>query len=177
MLVAWSPVDSGPNSSSDGRGTSSTYYEGYPGDDLVDIFGVDIYHTLDESEDVETARRRLDWIAEEARTHGKAFAITETGALGESVERRAWYTDNLGRALSGTAGERVSYIMAWRNNRRTGNDREDCFPEGSTSASDRARLADFETFRRARRVRLSDAVSPGGLYRTPEVARRDSCSQ
>jgi len=58
------------------------YAEGYAGDELFDVLGIDLYHPLGRPADA-TDRREfgllLRVVAEEARVHGKPYAWTEAG--------------------------------------------------------------------------------------------------
>ena len=104
VLYAYSP---------DRVGSMEQYMERYPGDDLVDILGIDIYHFGGESgTDTyrEDAARGLAIVRQAAEEHGKIAAFSETGL--ESVVIPEWYTDVL---LPLIKANPVSYVVVWRN--------------------------------------------------------------
>lgn len=85
----------------------------YPGDDLVDILGTDIYHFNGEEgrqEYVDQVKRQLAVVKQEAEQRGKLMALTETGQ--ESVTIPDWYTQVLLPAVSEYP---VAYVCVWRN--------------------------------------------------------------
>jgi len=104
VLFAYSP---------DRVNTTEEYMEYYPGDDVVDIVGVDIYQ-FNGAEGAEgylrDAGRALDIVCSVADEHGKIPAFTETGSEGVPMER--WWTDML---LPLIHSHRLSYVVVWRN--------------------------------------------------------------
>lgn len=89
------------------------YMERYPGDEYVDIMGVDVYQ-FDGSNGTDTylndGGKALGIMAKLAKEHGKIPAFTETGL--ETVDQDNWYTANLLTLLKQTP---VSYVVVWRN--------------------------------------------------------------
>ena len=68
------------------------YLERYPGDEYVDIMGLDVYHFDGEKGTqnyIETVERDLDIVNHLAKKHGKIPAFTETGL--ESITIPDWY--------------------------------------------------------------------------------------
>jgi hypothetical protein len=58
------------------------YVESYAGDDLFDVLGIDLYHPIGRAADDRDRRQfglLLRVLAEEARAHGKPYALTEAG--------------------------------------------------------------------------------------------------
>lgn len=104
VLYAYSP---------DRTGTFEDYMMRYPGDDLVDILGMDIYHFGGE-EGTEEYRNAvatgLDIVRKAAAGHGKIAAFTETGM--EGIPMAGWWTDVLLPLLKENP---VSYVVVWRN--------------------------------------------------------------
>lgn len=97
-------------------GDEQKYMAQYPGDDYVDLMGLDCYC---EAEDADTGRiasfaRRLDddlrMVCALARKHSKAAALTETGY--EGIKADNWWTQTLAPVL---ARHPVSYVLVWRN--------------------------------------------------------------
>ncbi|MBR1574613.1 MAG: beta-mannosidase [Bacteroidales bacterium] len=94
--------------------TAEEYMSRYPGDDCVDIMGLDHYEgTYVPDPDayyVEILRRDLAWLTPLAASHGKVVALTETGY--EGIPNPRWWTDCL---LAGVADYPVAYALTWRN--------------------------------------------------------------
>lgn len=92
---------------------TADYMERYPGDDLVDIVGTDVYH-FNGAEGADnylaTARASLHAAAEVAAAHGKVLAFTETGLEGLPIAD--WYTTLLLPLLKSYP---VAYVTVWRN--------------------------------------------------------------
>ena len=106
MLVAYSP-DRNFNS-------VETYLQWYPGDQYVDILGVDNYSDLKKGGSTEAAIRKLHIVIETANKKGKLSAFTETGL--ENVTQEDWYTSKLGKVLADPViAKEISYVMVWRN--------------------------------------------------------------
>lgn len=104
VLWAYSP---------DRVGSVEAYMERYPGDDMVDIMGVDVYHFNGE-EGLDEYRRALERSLTAAMTaaadRGKLLALTETGSEGLPMER--WFTEVLMPVVRPFP---VSYVTFWRN--------------------------------------------------------------
>lgn len=106
MLVAYSP-DRNFESEND-------YLQWYPGDQYVDILGVDNYWDLKQEGGVEHAIKKLHIVIELANKKGKISAFTETGI--ENVADENWYTQKLGKVLADPIiAKEISYVMVWRN--------------------------------------------------------------
>jgi mannan endo-1,4-beta-mannosidase len=90
------------------------YMERYPGDEYVDILGIDIYH-FNGNDGTETYRKAvtdgLKIVTDLATKHNKIPALTETGL--ESVAISDWYTSIFLPLLK--ASPAVSYTVVWRN--------------------------------------------------------------
>lgn len=87
--------------------------ERYPGDEYVDIVGLDCYcpsQGKDFSSFTQEAHERLSSLAEFAREHKKILAFNETGQEGLTCAN--WWTSVLSPALKGLP---VSYVLTWRN--------------------------------------------------------------
>lgn len=104
--------------------TEEEYMSRYPGDEYVDILGLDHYEYLEDGA-LETFEERiaaanahyisilradLGYITGIAASHGKVVALTETGL--ESLLYPKWWTEVLQPALEGFP---VSYVLTWRN--------------------------------------------------------------
>ena len=99
------------------------WMERYPGDDYVDIIGLDQYEPSHPTTDIETAnaafieymRSLLGTMTKIAAEHNKILAVTETGF--ESLQYEKWWTEVLMPALEGFP---VSYVLTWRNTSEIG---------------------------------------------------------
>lgn len=101
--------------SPDTRFNSETeYLERYPGDDFVDLFGLDDYVDFgrDGKYDVEAGLRRLTIISDLAIKKNKLAAFTETGL--ESVPDPNWWTETLLKTLKSNKLQ-LAYVLVWRN--------------------------------------------------------------
>lgn len=109
------------------------YYERYPGDDYVDVLGVDMYFN-NPLQDVTSFglapldewRRDVLWLMSEATKKDKLAAVTEFGQ--ESVVYKDFWTkymewpvnqENVSKIEGRFSPDRgLSYIMLWRNDRQ-----------------------------------------------------------
>ena len=106
MLVAYSP-DCSFNSIDE-------YLTWYPGDEYVDIIGVDNYYDLRVGGDVDAAIKKLHIVIDYANQTGKISALTESGI--ENVTDSTWYSEKLGAVLNDSkVAANISYVMVWRN--------------------------------------------------------------
>lgn len=108
LLYAYSPSNSG----------FETAWDSYPGDEWVDIIGIDDYFTFKSGEereqDIIEFVSRLREVVVEAEKRGKIPAFTETGL--EALPDSVWYTDFLLRGiLSDDISKRIAYVLVWRN--------------------------------------------------------------
>lgn len=104
LLFAYSPDIQGPG---------EIYMEFYPGDEYVDLLGVDAYHR-DNEKGTEAYTRSLSthlaFMTEEGKKRHKPIAITETGL--EAIPIADWWTKVL---LPIVEKYPVSYVLVWRN--------------------------------------------------------------
>lgn len=97
------------------------YLRHYPGDEYIDILGLDNYWDLREGRtDLPAFVEQLRIIAALGNEKGKPAALTETGPLNKDNQgmlgEKDWYTNKLLRALLWDEQTRqISYVMAWRN--------------------------------------------------------------
>jgi mannan endo-1,4-beta-mannosidase len=94
------------------------YLERYPGDQWVDMVGMDNYGDFgrDGRYNVEAGIKKLKIVSDYARTAGKLAAFTETGL--ESIPNRTWWTQTLLKALK-SDDIQLSYVLVWRNDTRS----------------------------------------------------------
>jgi len=90
--------------------TDDNFGEKYPGDDFVDMVGIDFYQFTSNEEYVERTRHCLALTEAFAKEHGKLMAVTEAGCEGVKYEK--WWTEVLYPAIKDFP---VSYVLLWRN--------------------------------------------------------------
>ncbi len=99
-------------------GDADKYLERYPGDEIIDVLGLDSYCFAPEADTLQIADytqkldKNLGMIEKVAKEHGKAMALTETGY--EGIKTENWWTETLAPVL---AKHPVSYVLVWRNAR------------------------------------------------------------
>ena len=97
-------------------GDKARYLERYPGDDIIDLVGLDCYCWAPEADTTQIANyaanldRNLATVCAIAKQHHKAVALTETGY--EGIKTDNWWTSTLAPVLS---RHPVSYVLVWRN--------------------------------------------------------------
>lgn len=108
--ILWCYSPNGPISADD-------YLSRYPGDDIVDILGTDIYEYvgpdgLEEAGNryVSQVRDMLAVLESMASEHGKLMCLSETGL--EGIPDSGWWCERLYSAVDGFP---VSYMLTWRN--------------------------------------------------------------
>jgi mannan endo-1,4-beta-mannosidase len=94
------------------------YLERYPGDDFVDMVGMDNYGDWgrDGKYDVKSGIRKLQIVSAYAEKAGKLAAFTETGL--ESIPNGKWWTETLLQSLKDSK-LRLCYVLVWRNDTRS----------------------------------------------------------
>lgn len=92
------------------NGCATGYTDYYPGDDCVDLIGIDIYQYGTGEEFARLAVRQLEELAGIAAERGKLLALTETGS--EGIPDPEWWTGTLLPVLKAVP---VAYVLTWRN--------------------------------------------------------------
>lgn len=113
--------------------TEQEYLERYPGDDYVDLLGLDLYHFKGEeglADYRECATRSLGILRDISWQRNKPFAFTETGL--ESVSMDRWFSEVLYPLVE---QYRPAYVLVWRNSSRIKNHFYAPYP-GHASAED-----------------------------------------
>ncbi len=89
------------------------FLERYPGDDFVDLVGMDNYGDLGrDGYRLEKAAAKLKIISDYAKKKGKLAAFTETGL--ESIPDETWWTEKLLKTMT-MHDMNLCYVMVWRN--------------------------------------------------------------
>ena len=101
-----------------GDAGACAFMKTYPGDDIVDILGMDTYEFIPRGKSMERAgeafvaeiRKELGYVSALAEKHRKLLALTETGM--EGLPDPVWWTRRLAPAISGFP---LAYVLTWRN--------------------------------------------------------------
>lgn len=97
--------------------TEEEYLDRYPGDDYVDMVGVDNYGDMGRNQyDLEAATKKLKIVSDYAIKAGKLAAFTETGL--ETIPNPIWWTNILLKVMKGH-GLELAYVLVWRNDIRS----------------------------------------------------------
>ena len=89
------------------------FLERYPGDEWVDMVGMDNYGDMGRNRyALDTAALKLKVVSDYAIRAGKLAAFTETGL--ESIPNTTWWTETLLRVLK-WHDIKLSYVLVWRN--------------------------------------------------------------
>ncbi len=89
--------------------SSGEYLKNYPGDNYVDILGIDVYDHRN-NKFLQDALQSLNIVENIANEKNMLFALTETGL--ENITQHDWWTENLYKAIRSS---NISYAMIWRN--------------------------------------------------------------
>ncbi|MDJ1470426.1 glycoside hydrolase family 26 protein [Xanthocytophaga flava] len=94
--------------------TEAEFLERYPGDEWVDLVGMDDYADFgrDGHYNLDAGIRKLKVISDYAKKKGKIAAFTETGL--ESIPNPTWWTETLLKAMK-TKDMELAYVLVWRN--------------------------------------------------------------
>ncbi len=97
--------------------TLEAFLERYPGDDWVDMVGMDNYGDMGrDGYRLDKASAKLRIVSDYARRAGKLAAFTETGL--ESIPNARWWTDVLLKTIK-QRRLRLAYVLVWRNDQRS----------------------------------------------------------
>jgi mannan endo-1,4-beta-mannosidase len=98
--------------------SESEYLDRYPGDEWVDMVGVDNYGDMgrDGKYDLPAAVTKLKIISDYAMKSGKLAAFTETGL--ESIPNANWWSGTLLKVMK-SEKVRLCYVLVWRNDRQS----------------------------------------------------------
>jgi mannan endo-1,4-beta-mannosidase len=104
MLYAYSP--------SSPFNTAENYMERYPGNNFVDVLGMDIYQGENEPDASFAGKlvKDVTLMCKLARENGKLCALTEVG--NNQIPDENWWTETLWKSVENIP---VSYMLFWRN--------------------------------------------------------------
>lgn len=106
MVVCYSP--------NGGYQNEQEYLTWYPGDDVVDILGVDEYEWPGATNWHSHMQKLLSIMIRVAKEKQKLAALAETGY--ENVPDSLWFTQELGKAIEpDSIANDLSYVMVWRD--------------------------------------------------------------
>ncbi|MBC7867105.1 MAG: beta-mannosidase [Gloeobacteraceae cyanobacterium ES-bin-316] len=94
--------------------TEAQYLDRFPGNEWVDMVGMDNYGDWgrDGSYDLAAGIKKIKIVSDYAIKAGKLAAFTETGL--ESIPNPSWWTETLMKSLKDAKLE-LSYVLVWRN--------------------------------------------------------------
>ena len=98
--------------------TEEKYLERYPGNDFVDLVGVDNYGDFGRGGhyDLDAGFKKLKIVSDFALKNGKLAAFTETGL--ESIPDSTWWTNKLLKTLL-RSDLKLCYVLVWRNDSKS----------------------------------------------------------
>jgi len=98
--------------------TEAEFLDRYPGDEWVDMVGMDNYGDMgrDGRYNIDAAIKKLKIVSDYAIKAGKLAAFTETGL--ESIPNATWWTETLLKVMK-TGNMRISYVLVWRNDKNS----------------------------------------------------------
>lgn len=97
--------------------TEEEYLERYPGDEWVDLVGMDNYGDMGrDGYRLDAAEQKLRIVSQYAERKNKLAAFTETGL--ESIPNTSWWNDVLLKVLKSN-GKKLCYVLVWRNDRQS----------------------------------------------------------
>lgn len=107
--------------------TEAEYLDRYPGDEWVDMLGMDDYGDMGRDRyALDVAASKLKVVSDYAQKAGKLAAFTETGL--ESIPNQTWWTEVLLKVMK-TYKMKLSYVLVWRNDTRSPTHYYAPFPE------------------------------------------------
>jgi len=122
--------------------TEEQFLDRYPGDEWVDMVGMDNYGDFgrDNRYNLEAGVLKLKIVSDYAKKAGKLAAFTETGL--ESIPNNTWWTETLLKTLKNNDLQ-LSYVLVWRNDVRSPTHFYAPYP-GHTSVPDFLKFYDDE---------------------------------
>ena len=140
--------------------SEKSYFYGYPGDDYVDILGLDNYYDLEShwnKAPVEKQKKdlikSLELVVGLAEERNKIPALTETGL--DKLENPNWWMDRLLAGINANEQTRkIAWVLVWRNANRE-NEGNDHF---HTPHAEHPGVEDFKSFRDSELILFEDEL-------------------
>lgn len=85
----------------------------YPGDEYVDVMGVDIYNHSGNEAFTKSVKGNLEILQKKSALNGKPYALTESGN-NNFGEDEFWWTETL---YPGIKDSGIAWVLLWRNDR------------------------------------------------------------
>lgn len=94
-------------------GSIEEFNKYYPGDEFVDVLGIDIYNHSGDEAFTESLKQNLEILKNKATASNKPYALTESGnnKFGMNAE---WWTEAL---YPGIKDSGIAWVLVWRNAR------------------------------------------------------------
>lgn len=89
------------------------YFDRYPGDEYVDVLGLDLYHrdgSAKANEYIGNVQRIFKMLKDVSVKNGKPYVFSETGSSG--LPMSDWFTEVLYKAIN---PNKPVYVLVWRN--------------------------------------------------------------
>jgi mannan endo-1,4-beta-mannosidase len=97
--------------------TEAEFLDRYPGDEWVDLLGMDNYGDMGrDGYKLDAAANKLKIVSDVAARKGKLAAFTETGL--ESLPNATWWNDVLLKVMRAD-NKRLCYVLVWRNDQHS----------------------------------------------------------
>ncbi|MCV9387009.1 glycoside hydrolase family 26 protein [Reichenbachiella ulvae] len=154
LIYCFSPDASRMNN----KDLRSEYLYGYPGDEYVDMLGIDDYWNVGRDINPRPAAEQerifietLEVVTQLAEEKGMVAAITETGL--ESITNPTWFSDEILNPIKKSDKIKMAYVLVWRN----ANEKHHYAPYPGHKA-----VADFKDFCSDEKVWVEDDLK--GMY-------------
>lgn len=95
-------------------GENDQYLDYYPGDDYVDILGIDIYDFNNSEDYIKSLVNDIGVMSKLAKEKKKLYAFTETGL--EKIPTQKWFSEVLFPSIKDTG---IAWVLFWRNGRES----------------------------------------------------------
>ncbi|KAK3579111.1 hypothetical protein CHS0354_022131 [Potamilus streckersoni] len=97
--------------------STSEFLKFYPGDEYVDLLGLDFYYMAAFNPSIQTFQQMVQILTDTAHAHGKIAAITEVGIFNNGLDthHNFWNDHVLDALKDGQGTTRVAYVLAWGN--------------------------------------------------------------
>lgn len=147
------------------------YLDTYPGDEYVDIFGIDSYDSKENAgseQYISSLLKDVNKIVSLAEEKGKIAALTEFGYSAQGLKKSGntldWYTKIFKALQSDAQASKIAYMMTWANFGMDNNLYTPYKDVNGDLGGDHELLADFQDFYKDANTLFRNEV--GNIYRT-----------